>query len=1059
MSHTRRITREERKEELPALSTRSRLSSAQKARAFTRTGIESLRQPGQTGAPALEDQATSQIPELRKPKTPTPPKVSRVPTAPLVGGATKEEIRKMDALIKRIKESKGTAGEQRFRDALSNLRKGINERGKAEIRRRGQDATIPVQIDPADSFARRGTPESTQQKIISDAGTEPTPADFTTEEGGFDELGFFKALSNFRQRFIKAQQDAGDVAASAAQSTATAAATERGVTPPTSIVPPEFDVIPPEAELEAEVEEIEKRQEEETKLSERKLEEQLERVRFEQADQIARETERVRRQGQTAAAIRGNVGGFGFIGNTELVAGIENEGAKFLTDLEERNELSLRDLITRGDELRLQLKREQRTELDNFITTRREEVRQRNKDQFERFIQTESLARQQRLDALAVQNTAFNQELAARAEERAQTTFVSNLYQQQLANDAAAKNVPFQLFQQAMDTTGINEPIAAFLTDEFAKVGIDVPTSLLTASTVDSFESALGVAADILPILKQNPALASTLLSFKARQSGEIEKALFTEMEQAIRSSGAFASGNSSTGGITGTPPSVGATFPQSKTGITVNNDGSISFGAPQSRISGGIDLGKQCSGYVNDTLGTPGQYGNSPESKMRNVVSQTPIIGGTFVMSNEGKYGHVGLVQNVTSEGIIISDANNDGKSIGTTRQNHLIRFDSPEFQKISGYGAGAEPVGEVGGEFDDVIFEFENSTPTRKTELLEEARRAGKISQFRKAIELSGDVSRVDDFKLTSVRLALPTKLADSDIDAERIANIVQQFPNLNSKDIAVRFAVGEDFDQLPKDVQNIANFIVKVGGGNLSSQQMQSIIQNTRSGNFVSAINQTEEQILKSVTGQDSPPAQIETNLRNINSAIRLLESNPEFVGKAQGLIRKAAKAIGFSNAEAQDAATILTFINAPTRNKLAGVAVTETEERAIEDILPQLTDPEINALEKLNTMSALLLRTYNAERNAAGLLNVTQNMIFDPLLKVKQYTSGATLQSQLEERQTRGFAEAGASAGLVRGVSQDLFIQREIDNALAQGESADVLRQELREDGFDPSNFTF
>jgi len=139
--------------------------------------------------------------------------------------------------------------------------------------------------------------------------------------------------------------------------------------PPEAFELPEELDIPTREELEEEFEDLGRAEEqrEEESLLERRLEAQLARTESEQEKQIARETERVRRQGESAGALLGSVGGFGFVGNTQLVAGIQNEGAKFLEDLRDSGALQLNELLLNQEVLRSSLKKDQRQEFAHIL--------------------------------------------------------------------------------------------------------------------------------------------------------------------------------------------------------------------------------------------------------------------------------------------------------------------------------------------------------------------------------------------------------------------------------------------------------------------------------------------------------------------------------------------------------------------------------------------------------------------------------------------------------------------------------------------------------------------
>lgn len=104
----------------------------------------------------------------------------------------------------------------------------------------------------------------------------------------------------------------------------------------------------------------------------------------------------------------------------------------------------------------------------------------------------------------------------------------------------------------------------------------------------------------------------------------------------------------------------------------------------------------RQCGAYVNDALyGWPknGVMGNSVEDKLNTITSQKPIAWSAFVMDfgagetagPDGiRNGHTGIVEEVRSDGIMVSDMNRQGTEEFTRR---FIPYASKEFGYIKGY------------------------------------------------------------------------------------------------------------------------------------------------------------------------------------------------------------------------------------------------------------------------------------------------------------------------------------------------------------------------------------
>lgn len=129
----------------------------------------------------------------------------------------------------------------------------------------------------------------------------------------------------------------------------------------------------------------------------------------------------------------------------------------------------------------------------------------------------------------------------------------------------------------------------------------------------------------------------------------------------------------------------AGTIAENSKTGVYVNDDGTISIGDA-------IPGRTQCGAYVNDTLGLSGidRMGDTIESKMDSPNFQkkeeggAPKVGGYFVRKGN-QYGHVGIITATNENGYYVTDYNSNGDG---KRDDRFIEYGSPEDQKVVGFG-----------------------------------------------------------------------------------------------------------------------------------------------------------------------------------------------------------------------------------------------------------------------------------------------------------------------------------------------------------------------------------
>jgi hypothetical protein len=408
--------------------------------------------------------------------------------------------------------------------------------------------------------------------------------------------------------------------------------------------------------------------------------------------------------------------------------------------------------------------------------------------------------------------------------------------------------------------------------------------------------------------------------------------------------------------------------------GVAVPTNSKYKFDVSGNSISWDIPIGTvcdesrwQCGEMVNDALGIKSLFMDSYEEKKQVTNSSTPVAGGAVVFNTGDTVGHVGLVEQVFENGYTVRDSNRvknkDGKGIVDTM---FIPF---------------------GSKWDKMV--PRNSEGTK-----------GFYNPYQKKSEKQ-DANAL--MKFQNVRVSLPTRLVDSDKDAENLQKVIDAFPNATSTEIKRRFVLGEEYDTLDDNTKNAIDQILDISTGITDPAfNVAGVITQAKRGNFISPINTVENARLKETVDPEYNIFNSEMNLKLIGRVSDLVNAQGENIGKIQGGIFKLGKKTGLNNEDAQEVETLLTWMIAPTRNQIAGTAVTEYEEKFLEPIIPSISDPEKNLKSKLATLQRAYMMNYNAARSSSGLPEITIEDIKNPQLKVKRYMGGETLQKQVEEK---------------------------------------------------------
>ena len=662
--------------------------------------------------------------------TPTPVKTNRPELNEFQSYMTTTDEKQVGALVKMIENAKTPEEKAMFRERLSALRNTINERKTNAILARSDKVSA-----------------GTNAK----ATIEQAQSDISSLEQGEDEseLDFMKRQLEAYQNLFNAQKNGVSDVSAEAQNEATYG--ESNV--PTA---PAMEEVPTEEELTQEFFSSEsgqaQREKDQALENEKALQQEIQ--DFQQQQQEAQAKEFYDRQAQSASALMGSPTGMAM--NFNLGAGIQAKGMQYVQELERANQLNLRGLILNQEQVMIQLDAEHQAELSNYITTRQSQVMQENEQRWTRYKDVTTMERQKEMDQLAIQNQQFQQmkdlfgmDLASKAEERANLEFQSAQYQRELTNTLAEFNLPFDMFQRAMETTGINEASTAYLTQAFSNMGMQLPEGFFTAKTPENFSDLLSMAKDLVSL---PPNVAQALVKVKMQEMGVRDNAAITEFMNALAAQGgtiydgAYSySGYSDLPGGTGNQANYSVEIPTNLITRNVGGDYTV-IDAKSGRT--------QCGESTNDILGLQGadRMGDTLASKIDGADYRSikegmkPIAGGYFVMdkrgitiNNTGDYtldttGHVGLVTKVEDGGIWVTDWNYNGDE---KRSDRFIAFGDEQWNKIHGFGVGNKinTVGGTGGTGGEqktgnaIIDNIIANTPSGDFEAFEKKMKAAQI------------------------------------------------------------------------------------------------------------------------------------------------------------------------------------------------------------------------------------------------------------------------------------------------------------------------------------------
>ena len=323
----------------------------------------------------------------------------------------------------------------------------------------------------------------------------------------------------------------------------------------------------------------------------------------------------------------------------------------------------------------------------------------------------------------------------------------------------------------------------------------------------------------------------------------------------------------------------------------------------------------------------------------------------------------------------------------------------------------------------------------------------------------EIAGTKQVKDDqlWKYFSVLRSFPTKLADNVQEAARIAQLVNENPDMSVPEIMLRFAFGDPEAEISPDTINIGRKLISLNSTLPEEAQLDpsTLLSGIRlSQGFETAVAAVENSIVRNTFDEPGGTAMRQRFtepmfvIDKARIALDIIEGNPEVVGKVQGLTSSAFAGLGMNEEDA---------INLETQLKLlaSDLGITEDEFGKF-----SISQGEKNLISRLNTVVSNSAREISITRSQAGLPELTIDEIMNPDLKMKRYIElgkEPTIQQEFD----RNNKAAAKRADELTGVNQDYPRDGEIRVRLKKAQTVNGETYEagktgiINEEEFDPN----
>lgn len=165
----------------------------------------------------------------------------------------------------------------------------------------------------------------------------------------------------------------------------------------------------------------------------------------------------------------------------------------------------------------------------------------------------------------------------------------------------------------------------------------------------------------------------------------------------------------------------------------------------------------------------------------------------------------------------------------------------------------------------------------------------------------------------------------------------------------------------------------------------------------GNIKGAITKVENTVMNQVKKEmgekfisEAPVVNAVNGTTSIEDKLNdLIKQGNSPVGVVKGTMEKWLRKL--KGNEAQRISAEVTGLVAQMRNQLSGTAVTDSEARFLEPLMPELNDNPANFLSKLSALKQKSLRELNSERSQYNLKQLDENSLIDKNLRQDFYIS--------------------------------------------------------------------
>lgn len=887
-----------------------------------------------------------------------------------LSGLNKKQIQKADKSVGTVKNE--IAANKKANMTMEEKRQSYGDNTGSQSVMNAQGAST-FKDSTAQKVSRvTGKPQVSAQSAIArnvqQLGNAPTRADYTNEDGVFDQAGYIRGLENYG----RAKQQTAEENRFTAQ---TEARNQQQLV--SDLMIDEDDLMSDEERL-AKFEETElansinemfdarvARQQDANKEAQDEYQEDIEEARSRLQDDIRT----ARHMGRSQAYIDGIVAK-----GEEGIAGMEDD----LRDLIESGNLTIEEIEASRDYA-------YNTDLQDFVDNQRAE-------QQARLTQEQQYAMNQ-IEAFIENGVLLNMDTSALM-QLAETSQGAYKFSTLLAIKETQKQA--------------NEIIPEAKLDDLLARYMDGDVTMSEAKAVQEYQKSMIEQEKLLKELTQPEDRSD--FQFKTNDGRAFvfdpETGAYSEIEaqsevpSEVQQRGMF-------GGAGGVVTSFGSKYWSA--GLDVLLDGGKGASVPSPFAGTVLSLGDDPNGF--------GKYvevemDNGEVIRMSHLDSYGDIQEGQTIAAGQmiGTQGNTGNVYSTTGgdgthvDYTIFKDRNNRNKAGALTAQEVAQRMNME--QRMTG----------LSPEHENAALRFAKGEIDRNT--VKDAYGDAADDILKQGVELIGQRSLQGESLNTYFGLLdyFPTRLVDNVAEAERLAELVRQNPNKKPMDIlTMRYFPNDNATDDQKAL--LTSLSASALGHGVEPKQYAVAISNNMP---IPAVNIIETKAVQSLDNYNAPI--VENLIKMMDEANNVVTGNEDKInnalssiadeindagddtGKVQGLLTKAFRGVGFNDTEAQRLMTMFSFINAPTRLKISGQAVSESEFKNIADMMFDITDPQENLAAKIQTMRDLSIQELNAVRSGVGLPEIEMQDLYSPMGKVNAHIR-------------RGGASSGQSQSLI------------------------------------------